>query len=298
MKFTSTKKQIHAAPVVLFHGQPNTGKSMASATAIVKGKPPLILLFEHGGTESLTEDNIRRVYGNRKDVETDIAVFECFDDGDVALASQTLEENKEEIVEKYGCIIVDSLSAAATIVLREAKNSGLTHGQQVYGMLAETVTEMVRSITKFCQENGMPVIFQAQSAWSEEPGTDGQILYPVFEGKKLLTAIPHEVSEVWATFVDGEGLDGKPVYGFQLLRDGNIFAKSRWGAVARVTGPQCHLGQLLEMKMGVRKVPADIRLEDYTPPAEAEPKKTTSAAQPAKTGLAGKPAANKTTPAK
>lgn len=290
MKFTSTKKQVHCAPVVLLHGQPNTGKTMAAATAFVNSKPPLILLFERGGTESLTEENIRRVYGKRQDVCIDIPVFECFDDGDVDLVVQTLEENKEEIVKENGCIIVDSLSAAATIVLREAKASGLTHGQQIYGMLAERITDMVRGITKFCNDNGMPVIFQAQSSWSEEPGTDGQILYPVFEGKKLLTAIPHEVYEVWATFVDGEGLDGKPTYGFQLLREGNIFAKSRWGAVSRVTGPQCHIGQLLEMKMGLRPIPDEIKLADYdaTPVEVKAPVKTTSAAQSAKGGTAAK----------
>lgn len=293
MKFTSTKKQVHCAPVVLLHGQPNTGKTMAAATAVVNGKPPLILLFERGGTESLTEKNIRRVYGNRKDIVTDIDLFECFEDGDTDLVVATLEDNKEEIIGKYGCIIVDSLSAAATIVLREAKASGLTHGQQVYGMLAERITEMVRGVTKFCNDNGLPVIFQAQSAWSEEPGTEGQILYPVFEGKKLLTAIPHEVYEVWATYVDGEGLDGHPIYGFQLLREGNIFAKSRWGAVNKVTGPQCHLGHLLEMKMGVRPIPADILIPDFQPQEPVEKKTTTSAAQSAKGGTAAKPAATK-----
>lgn len=263
MQLTSTKKQTHCAPVILLHGQPNTGKSLGAATCVVNGKPPLIILFERGGTESLKEENIIRVFGKgREDVAYDLPVLECFDIGDTDSVVALLEEQKAWILENCGAIIVDSLSAAASRVLKEAKESGLTHGQQVYGLLAERITGLYKGITEFCNDNGLPVIYQAQSSWSEEPGTEGQILYPVFEGKKLMSTIPHDTYEVWGTFVDGEGADGRPVYGLQLLRSGNIFAKSRWGAVERVTGDHCHLGKLIEMKMGKRPVPDEIRIPD------------------------------------
>lgn len=310
MKFTSTKKQVHAAPVILFHGQPNTGKTIRSASAVVNGKPPLLLLFERGGTESLTVENINRVFGpNRPDICYDIPVLECFDDGDADGIVATLEASKDDILKGSedmpkgaGCIIVDSMSAASTVVLSEAKALGLTHGQQVYGYLAERVTELVRGIIKFCNENGLPVIFQAQSTWSEEPGTGEQVLYPVFEGKKLLTAIPHEVYEVWAAFCATDGLEGKPEYGIQLLRGGNIFAKSRWGAVEKAIGEDAHIGKLIEMKMGKRKVPTHLRLKGREDEGVTAPEKPAAkAGAPAKTLTGSKapatPPANKPNPA-
>lgn len=260
MKLTSVQKQIQTAPIVLLHGQPNTGKTGLSATCTVNGKPPLIILFEKGGTESLTKDNIDRMFGGMPDLSYDPMVLECFDDNDIDSIGPFLNENADEIKKTCGAIITDSLSTASKVALREIKGWGLAHGQQVYGALAERITGLCDEIALFGTKHGLPVIYHAQSVWSDEPGTENQILYPVFEGKKLLTSVPHDAYEVWCTFVDGVGKDGNPEYGLQLLREGNLFAKSRWGAVRKVKGANLHLGHLLEMKMGKRPVPADIQI--------------------------------------
>lgn len=275
MNLTSTKKQKHLSPIVLLHGQPNTGKSVLTATCVVNKKPPLVLLFERGGTESLSEENLVRIFGaGRSDICYDAPVLECFDMGDAGNLEAALTANEKEFIEGgdeipkggIGSIVVDSISAMAKDVLEEAKQSGLTHGMQVYGFLSETVLGTIDAINRFGQKHGIPVIHQAQSMWSENPGGEGQVLYPVFEGKKILQTAPHDASEVWATFCAGEDEAGDPSYGLQLLRGDNIFAKSRWGAVRSVKGDDCHLGRLLEMKMGLRPVPEHLKIPSKTKP--------------------------------
>ena len=94
---------------IAVHSAAGMGKTMLAATC----PKPVIILTERTGADSLSEANIRDVYGDKKGITYDIPIVEAYNVPDMEAAIEMCRTDK-----RFETIIFDSVSEMSKLKLK------------------------------------------------------------------------------------------------------------------------------------------------------------------------------------
>lgn len=233
MKIVSSNKLAEEGGVkIVVHGAAGMGKTMLAASC----PKPLLILTEKTGADSLTEENIRKVYGNQKGITYDIPVVEAYSTADIEKAINFARESDE-----YQTIVIDSVSELSKLRLKEERPNHKNQ-LQAYGMMAEDVDNLLRSM----RDDDKNWLFLFQSGVFEVYSDDGEASHtqfvPGFEGQKLKVDFPYLLGDVYCMVAefDDEGIEKRML----RTRQGDtvFYSKNRRGKLKELEPP--HIGRI------------------------------------------------------
>ncbi len=187
---TSGKKHFSA----LIHSFSKAGKTLSASATSPK---PVVLLTEPDGAESLTEENILKIFGdpaNYENLNTEIDIIECFD-------WQTYSNTFDWLCDPAGGLneyetwITDSISDLSRICLENCMKETKDPRSAYTDMFKWLVyyIEMGKA-----QEKNVLWLSHTER---QEDQVDGVVrLWPWIEGKSNRNELPYNFSEIW--FID------------------------------------------------------------------------------------------------
>ena len=229
MQIISSRKPTTLFRKVAIFGRPGRGKSMLAATC----RKPLVILTEPGGADSLTEDNIRKVFGPPK--TTDAIVKELLADKELgftketaaayaphcaicydiprieAFDKKTLDEavtfvtSDSDAAKEYETIMLDSATQATEILLAWAltvtiTKAGKENPLKAYGKMSEEFKKLNDRL--LMSRKNYVALFQArelkQPTSNEEDAPVVTYLVPGVAGRKSMMQLPHSFGSVWS----------------------------------------------------------------------------------------------------
>lgn len=236
---SSTQVAAQTFKKVCIHGPSGVGKTMLAAT--LAPFRPLVILTEVTGDESLSPDNISRVFGpGREDILYAVDIIEAFTpDVFEAAIDYAIKSSKHDV------IVFDSLSKGSRLILKEAKRTN-AHGLKAYG----EHNDIIMSVLEDLVFGDKHVIALCHTNRVEDPES-GEVIYtPAFEGKSFTEKSVYDWPHVLYldNMMDDEGST------FRALRchtgDSNKRCKNRGGALDEIEEP--HLGRIIHKLSGTQ----------------------------------------------
>lgn len=225
IKIISSRKPTNRFRKVGIFGRPGYGKSMLAATA----PKPLVILTEPGGADSLTEDNIIKVFGPPVSVQQMAktlmtedkmpkekaeayakALQICYDIPRIeAFTKIALDEAIDFVCSseaaEYETIILDSGTKASEHILTWAltttrTKSGSENALRAYGEMSKVFDKMTDRLMAL--EKNYVCLFQAQelqqATSKEEDAPRVSYLVPGVAGRKSKMSLPHAFGSIWS----------------------------------------------------------------------------------------------------
>tara|TARA_A200000159_G_scaffold19571_2_gene16170 strand:- start:1938 stop:2690 length:753 start_codon:yes stop_codon:yes gene_type:complete len=209
------------------------GKTLLAATA----PRPLVIMVEKTGADSLTTENIKRVYGDQKKITYDVPVIEAHTVEQFDEAVNFVRESKD-----YDTIIVDSMSELSKIRLKDE----LPHhknAMQAYGVLAQEMDDMVREMRD--DDKNWVFLFHKgrEDTYDEDGEKSGTQYVPDFEGQKMNHDFPYLIGDIYFIDVDPDDESGNPARRLRTAKgDTAYLAKNRRGGLDILE--DMHLGKI------------------------------------------------------
>lgn len=228
---------------VAVHSAAGMGKTMLAATC----PKPVIIMTERTGVDSLSEKNIKAVFGDQKGITYKIPVIEAYTIPDIEEAIDLVRND-----DRFETVIFDSCSEMSKIKLNDAlpkHNNKL----QAYGELALDVDHLLREMRD--DEKNWVWLFHSgrDELFDDEGDAVGTTIIPNFEGQKLNTEFPFLIGEVYCIVSEFDEDTGKET---RMLRtrqgDTAYVAKNRRGGLDELE--PVHMGRIFwKLRGGSKK---------------------------------------------
>lgn len=224
---------------VCVHGPSGVGKTMLAATAAPYR--PLVILTEVTGDESLSPENIAKVFGpDREDILYQVDIIEAFDPSAFEEAVNFAIQSDE-----HDLIIFDSLSKGSRLILKEAKRTN-AHGMKAYGEHNDVAMALLEDLV-FGDKH---VLALCHTKRVEDAESGSAIYVPGFEDQAFTEKSVYD----WPHIVYLDNLMDDDGNMFRALRchtgDSNKRCKNRGGALEELEEP--HIGRLLQKLSGTQ----------------------------------------------
>jgi len=247
----------------IIYGRPGKGKTMITPTC----PKPILLLTEPGGADSLTERNIKSVFGEPQTpaqikarllkegcpekeadalskalvISYDIPRLEIFD---LAALKEAIAWLKSPAAAEYQTVVMDSLSAASKLLLAHHETK-TKHGMKAYGAQAKDIEATLRDFLSIPKH--VVCLMQAaeltDTVGAGEDAIQIKYLVPSVEGRTMKMAIPHMFGEVYQA--DTKTNDAGQLEYFLQTRptDPRGYEKTRMSILQDQEVP--HIGQII-----------------------------------------------------
>lgn len=227
---TSAQESAKGGIKILVYGGSGMGKTVLCATL-----PDVVMLSAESGALSLSESNLRRIYGNQHiTVPVPMILIKTVDDLTDALRFLTSSEEAR----KFQSVALDSLSEIGETVLNNAKRQ-VKDPRQAYGELIEKMETVIRAYRDLPGKH----VYMAAKMEPMKDEMSGVVTYgPSMPGAKLGQKLPYFFDFVFRLGItkDAQGQD----YRFlQTSADMQYQAKDRSGKLGKVEYP--HLGSVI-----------------------------------------------------
>lgn len=216
---------------IAVHSAAGMGKTMLAATA----PNPIVIMTERTGVDSLSEENIRDIYGDQKGITYDIPIIEAY-------TPKAIEEAIEYCRNSdYETIFLDSVSEASKLRLKEELPNH-KNAMQAYGIMAQDIDDLLRE-TRDDDKNWVYLFHSVKvDVYDDEGEPSATNFVPGFEGQKMNNEFPYLVGDVYCMLSDFDD-NGEEI---RVLRtrqgDSPYFAKNRRGRLNELERP--HLGSI------------------------------------------------------
>lgn len=217
---------------IAVHSKAGQGKTMLAASS----PKPVVILCERTGADSLTERNIREVWGDKKGVSYDIPIIEAYTTAEIEEAIDYVRSS-----DKFETVIFDSVSEMSKIRLKEELPNH-KNAMQAYGMMAQHVDQLIREM----RDDPKNWVFLFHSEKEEVHDDEGEAysteFVPGFEGRKMQHEFPYLIGDIYCLVseFDDNGQEKR------MLRtrtgDSAHYAKNRRGLLDELEEP--HIGRI------------------------------------------------------
>lgn len=195
----NTKSFANHGIKILVYGPAGSGK-----TRLIKTLTNPIVLSAEAGLLSLSGE--------------DIPYIEVHNMADLEEAYKFIKEH----IDEYGCVVLDSISEIAEVVLAAEKEKN-KDGRQAYGALLDTMKAMVRAF------RDLPTNIYFSAQMEKQQDDTGRIFYgPGAPGTKVSQMLPYLFDEILTLRVE-PNQEGKLERWLQTFRDAVYEAKDRSG---------------------------------------------------------------------
>ena len=220
---------------ILVYGPSGIGKTVLTATM-----PNVVMLSAESGALSLSEQNLRRIYGGMPIVcPVPMILIRTVDDLTEAYKWLTLSHEATQ----FQSVALDSLSEIAETVLNNAKRQ-VKDPRQAYGELIEKMESVIRAYRDLPGKH----VYMAAKMEPMKDELSGVVKYgPSMPGAKLGPKLPYFYDFVFRLGAnkDAQGQD----YRFlQTSADIQYEAKDRSGRLDKLEFP--HLGMVIAKALG------------------------------------------------
>lgn len=217
---------------IAVHSEAGQGKTMLAASC----PKPVVILCERTGADSLTEENILDVWGDKKGITTDIPIIEAYTSKDIEAAIDFVRESDD-----YETVIFDSVSEMSKIRLKEILPNH-KDGRQAYGEMALAVDTLIREMRD--DDKNWLFLFHSgrEDVYDEEGEPSATQFVPAFEGQKMQNEFPFLIGDIYCLLTEFDD-KGEPI---RMLRtrtgDTAYYAKNRRGRLEELEVP--HMGSI------------------------------------------------------
>jgi hypothetical protein len=217
---------------IAIHSAAGMGKTMLAATC----PKPVVILTERTGADSLSEANIRAVFGDKKGITYDIPVVEAYTIPDIEEAIEMCRTDK-----RFDTIVFDSVSEMSKLKLK-AELPLHKNMMQAYGAMANSVDDLLRAMRD--DKKNWVFLFHSDSneVYNDEGEPSATVFVPGFEGQKMQKEFPYMIGDVYCMVAefDDEGKEQRKLRTRQ--GDTNYYAKNRRGRLDELEEP--HIGRV------------------------------------------------------
>lgn len=211
----NTKQVTNDGIKILVYGQAGAGKTRLITTL----SQPIVLSSE-AGLLSISQADIPYI-----EIHTLEELYESY---------KYCKDN----IEKYNCIVLDSISEIGEKVLMSEKEKS-KDPRQAYGNLLDVMTGLIRAF----RDLPTNVYFSAKMERIQDE--NGRLLYgPSLPGTKLSQAIPYFFDEVFCLRVENNQDTGANERWLQTMGDSSYIAKDRSGKLNAFEAPD--LGAIIK----------------------------------------------------
>lgn len=195
----STRNVANDGIKMLVYGQAGAGK-----TTLIKTLPSPIVLSAEAGLLSIAG--------------TDIPYIEVHDLDELYEAYAYVREH----IGDYGCIVLDSISEIAEVVLT-AEKAKSKDPRQAYGALQDSMNSLIRAF------RDLPTNVYLSAKMEKIQDETGRLIYgPSAPGNKVAQSLPYFFDEVFCLRVE-KNEEGKYERWLQTVLDGTYVCKDRSG---------------------------------------------------------------------
>lgn len=227
---TSAEQATSNGMKMLVYGSSGIGKTVLCATL-----PNVVMLSAESGALSLTEPNLKKIYGNQP-ITCPVPMILIRTVEDLAQAHTWLTQSTEARV--FQSVAIDSLSEIAEVVLNNAKRQ-VKDPRQAYGELIEKMQSLVRAYRDL---PGRHVYMAAKMEPTKDELT-GVVKYSAsMPGQKLGNQLPYFFDFVFRLGAN-QTPDGTKYRFLQTAADLQFEAKDRSGKLDAMEYP--HLGNVI-----------------------------------------------------
>ena len=231
LQFTTSAQQTANNGVkMLVYGDSGAGKTVLTASL-----PNVVMLSAESGALSLSESNLKKIYGTMPYVSpVPMILIKTVDD--LTEAHRFLTQAAE--ARQFQCVALDSISEIAETVLNNAKRQ-VKDPRQAYGELIEKMESTIRAFRDLPEKH----VYMAAKMEPSKDGMTGVIKYgPSMPGAKLGPNLPYFFDEVLRLGINKDQA-GNTFRFLQTQPDLQFVAKDRSGKLDAMEYP--HLGNII-----------------------------------------------------
>lgn len=217
---------------IAVHSKAGMGKTMLAASC----PKPVVILCERTGADSLTERNIREVWGDKKGITYDIPIIEAYTPAEIEEAIDFVRASDD-----YETIIFDSVSEMSKIMLKEELPNH-KNAMQAYGLMAQNVDKLIRDMRD--DPKNWVFLFHSgrEDVYDDEGEPSSTQFIPGFEGQKMNNEFPFLIGDIYCLVADFDEQGEEK----RMLRtrtgDTTYYAKNRRGLLDELEEP--HMGRI------------------------------------------------------
>lgn len=231
LTFTTSAQETASNGIkMLVYGDAGMGKTVLTASL-----PNVVMLSAESGALSLSESNLKKIYGNLPYVSpVPMILIRTVDD--LTEAARFLEFSNE--AKNFESVALDSISEIAETVLNNAKRQ-VKDPRQAYGELIEKMESTIRVFRDLPKKH----VYMASKMEPSKDGLTGVIKYgPSMPGAKLGPNLPYFYDFVFRLGMNKDQ-QGNSYRFLQTAPDLQFVAKDRSGKLDAMEYP--HLGNVI-----------------------------------------------------